>query len=39
MWDEIIDAEAKSNDKAKLNNEESKTIPKNFNLKDLACAI
>ena len=33
MCDEIIDAKAKSNDKAKPEDEERKTIPTNFNEK------
>ena len=39
--DQIIDAdaEANSNDKAKLNNKETKSIPKNFNKKNITCKI
>ena len=39
MCDEIIDAEAKSNDKAKSNDEETRTIPTNFNEKNIICKI
>ena len=40
-WDDIIDtnAEAKSNDEAKLNDEETKTIPTNFNEKNITYKI
>ena len=39
--DQIIDAgvEANSNDKAKLNNKETKSIPRNFNQKNITCKI
>ena len=39
ICDEIIDAEAKSNDRAKSNDEETKTIPTNFNEKNITCNI
>ena len=39
MCDEIIDAKAKSNDKAKPEDEETKTIPTNFNEKNITCEI
>ena len=39
--DETIDAdaEAKSNDEAKMNDEEAKFIPTNFNEKNITCKI
>ena len=39
IYDEVIyaDAEAKLNDKAKSNNEETKTVPTNFNEKNVTC--
>ena len=39
MCDEIIDTEAKPNNKAKLNDEETKTIPANFNEKNINIKI
>ena len=39
ICDEVIDAdtEAKLNDKTQSNNEETKTVPANFNEKNITC--
>ena len=39
MCDEVIDAdaEAKSNDEVKSNDEETKIVPTNFNEKNITC--
>ena len=37
--DEIIDVEAKSNNKAKLNEEETKSVLTNFNEKNITCKM
>ena len=41
MCDEVIeaDAESKSNNDAKSSNKETKTIPRNFNEKNVICKI